>query len=185
MTDELATANNDYEAFWPSDLFTQGIGWVILTRFKSAGRRAEAGVFLIDVLCLGVKFAVYEAGTTDDYQQRIRAHYVDQFPMVPAEPCCARKLVQDAAQYALQLGFAPHPDYQKASRIFGGIDLSQCRQEFKFGHQGKPFYRRGPRETEARARSIIKHLQQRCGPGNFNYLVQLGTTAQINRYLDP
>ena len=82
--------------------------------------------------CLGVKFALYEGGQTEDYQQRIRAHYVDEFTMVPVEPCCARKLVQDAAQYALNLGFPPHPDYKKASRMFSGVDTSQCRQEFKF-----------------------------------------------------
>jgi len=170
-----------YEAIWPSDLFTQGVGWVIFTRFKSAGRRAETGVFLIDVFCLGAKFAVYEAGSTEDYRQRIRAHYVDQFPMVSAEPCCARKLVEQAAEYALRLGFAPHPDYRKTSRVFAGVQTCRCQQGYTFGCQGKPFYRRGPRETEARARSIIRQLQQRCGSGNFEYHVMLGSADQINQ----
>jgi hypothetical protein len=49
-----------HEALWPKDLFEHGIGWVIVARFKSAGERVEAGIFLVDVCCLGVKFAIYE-----------------------------------------------------------------------------------------------------------------------------
>ena len=172
-----------HEALWPSDLFTQGIGWVILARFKAAGRRVETGVFLVDVFCLGAKLAVYEEGDAEDYQRRIRDHYVGRFPMVPLEPDCARKLVEQAVQYAQSLGFAPHPDYKKAARVFGGLRAEPCPQEFTFGHQGKPFYRRGPRETEAQARRIVWQLEQRCGPGNFNYEVMLGTAQQINRFL--
>ena len=170
-----------FEALWPSDLFTQGIGWVILARFKPDGRRVESAVFLVDVFCLGVKLAVPEAGPPDDYQQRIRKHYLDQFPMVPTEPSCALKLLDRAAAYAGQLGFPPHPDYSKAIRPFRAVSTAPCGQEFAFGWKGKPFYRRGPRETEAQARQIVLRLQQRCGPGKFDYLVRLGDTADINR----
>lgn len=172
-----------HEALWPSDLFTQGLGWVIVARFKSGGHRVETGVFLVDVFCLGAKLAVYEDGDAQDYQQRIRDHYVQRFPMVPVEPCCARKLVEQAVAYARHFGFAPHPDYKQAARVFGGLQAAECPQEFTFGHHGKPFYRRGPRETEAQARHIVWHLQQRCGAGNFDYEVMLGTTDQINRFL--
>jgi hypothetical protein len=144
-----------HEALWPSDLFTQGIGWVIVARFKSGGQRAEAGIFLVDVFCLGAKLAVYEATDTEDYRRRIRDHYVSRFPMVPIEAVCARKLVEEAAQ---------------------------CAQEFTFGCKGKPFYRRGPRETEAQARQIVEHLQRRCGPGNFDCWVMLGEAEEINRF---
>lgn len=171
-----------HEAIWPKDLFAQGIGWVIVARFKSAGRRVEAGVFLVDVFCLGVKLAVYESGDTDDYHQRIRDHYQSKFPMAPVEPACARKLVEQAVGYAQNLGFLPHPDYRKAARVFGPLRAEQCPASFTFGHEGKPFYRRGPRETEQDARRIVQHLQTRCGEGNFHYLVRLGEAADIDRF---
>jgi hypothetical protein len=170
-----------FEALWPSDLFIQGIGWVILARFKPNGRRVEAGVFLVDVFCLGVKLAVFEACEPADYQQRIRNYYVDEFPMVATEPCAARKLLEQAVEYAGRIGFAPHPDYRKAMRPFQGLQAAQSSQEFAFGYRGKPFYRRGPRETDAQARQIVSRLQQRCGPGNFDYLVMLGDAADISR----
>ena len=37
-------------------------------------------------------------------------------------PTCARKLVEGAEAYARDLGFTPHPDYQRARQIFGDLD---------------------------------------------------------------
>ena len=186
MTDSLnpRVGHPKHEALWPADLFTQGIGWVIIARFKSGGKRVEAGVFLIDVLCLGAKLATYEDCDATDYSQRIREHYRSSFPMIAAEPACARKLVEQAAQYAKTLGFAPHPDYKKAARVFGGLRAEQCPQQFTFGREGKPFYRRGPRETEEQALRIVEHLDRRCGQGNYDYEVLLGETEDIDRFFE-
>jgi hypothetical protein len=174
-----------HEALWPKDLFDQGIGWVIIARFRAKGQRVQVGVFLVDVFCLGAKLAVYEDCELEDYHRRIREHYQASFPMIPVEPCCARKLVEQAVHYAQRLGLAPHPDYKKAARVFGGAQSAPCAQQFTFGYQGKPFYRRGPRETEAQALRIVRHLEECCGPGNFHYEVLLGDAGDITRALDP
>jgi len=173
-----------HEALWPKDLFENGIGWVIVARFKSAGQRVEAGVFLVDVFCLGVKWAAYESCDQQDYLNRIRGHYESEFSMVAVEPWCARKLVEQAAAYARGLGFAPHPDYKKATRVFGGIHAEQCAQHFTFGREGKPFYCRGPKETEEQAQRIVWQLEQRCGPGKYDYLLALGDSEDIGRALE-
>lgn len=173
-----------HEAFWPEDLFRQGIGWVLIARFKSAGRRVLAGVFLVDVFCLGVKMASYEKCDAQDYAQRIRDHYRSRFLMVPADPGCARQLVEQAVQYAQALGFAAHPDYKKATRVFEGLPAKQPPQPFAFGRNGKPFYCRGPKETEGHARRILWQLEKRCGPGNYDYLVALGDSRDTGRAFD-
>lgn len=173
-----------HEAFWPSDLFSQGLGWVIVSRFKAKGQRVEAGIFLVDVFCLGAKLAFYENCDIEDYRRRIRDHYQSSFPMVSVEPCCARKLVEQAVQYAQSLGLAPHADYKKAARVFGGVQAAQCGQQFTFACKGKPFYRRGPRETEAQALRIVRHLERCLGPGNYDYEVLLSDATDITRALD-
>ena len=58
--------------------------------------------------CLGVKLALYKDCDVDDYRLGICDHYLSNFPMVGTEPCCARKVVEQALQYAQGLGFAPH-----------------------------------------------------------------------------
>jgi hypothetical protein len=173
-----------HEALWSSDLFRQGLGWVVIARFKAKGQRVQAGIFLVDVFCLGAKLAVYEDCDIADYRRRIRDHYQSSFPMVSVEPCCARKLVEQAVQYAQSLGLAPHPDYKKAARAFRGVQAAQCAQQFTFGCKGKPFYRRGPRETEAQALRIVHHLEKCLGPGNYDYEVLLGEAKHITRALD-
>ena len=99
-----------HEALWPKNLFEAGIGHVIVARFKSGGERVEAGLFLVDVFCLGVKNAFYEMCDKADYMERVRGYYDREFEMLPVEPECARKLVEGSIQYAHNLGFAPHPD---------------------------------------------------------------------------
>jgi hypothetical protein len=180
----LANRPPTHEALWPTNLFEIGIGWVIVARFKSAGQRVEAGVFLVDVCCRGVKLAHYESCDRRDYLERVRGHYQSDFPMAFVEPWCARKLVEQANQYARELGFLPHPDYKKAARVFGGLHAEQCSQNFTFGRNGKPFYVRGPRETEEQARCTLQQLERRCGPGNYDFLVALGNAEDINRVLE-
>jgi len=128
--------------------------------------------------------AFYESGDRPDYLERIRGHYQSEFPMVAVEPWCARKLVEQAAEYARGLGFAPHPDYKKAARVFGGLRVAQCAQHFSFGREGKPFYCRGPRETEEQARRIVWQLETSRGPGNYDYVVALGNAEDISRAIE-
>lgn len=87
------------------------------------------------------------------------------------EPCCARKLVEDAVEYASKLGIPPHPDYKKGCRVFGGISVADCDQEFEFGNDGKPFFMQGPYDSPKKVARIMSLLTDRCGEGNFHYLL--------------
>jgi hypothetical protein len=130
-----------------------------------------------------VKLALYEDCDVDDYRQRIRDHYLSNLPMVGTAPCCARKVVEQALHYAQGSGFAPHPDYKEAHE-----SLEDC--ELRSVLKSSPLVTRaslsigGPRETEEQARRIVWHLQQRCGSGNFDYLIMLGEAADIDRFFE-
>jgi len=150
------------------------MGSLIVARFKSGGTRVEAGVFLLDVWCLGVKSAFYATFDRDAYVRDFRADYISRFDMVNLEPACARKLVEQARDYALDLGFAPHPDAKQAARVFGGISAAECTSSFTFGHEGKPHYFAGPRATAEQSRRIVLQLAKRCGAGNFHVTLPVG-----------
>jgi hypothetical protein len=72
-----------------------------------------------------------------------------QFAPFTTENDARSKVVEQAVQYAQGLGFAPHPDYKKAARVFGGLRAEQCSQKFTFGHKGKPLYRRAAYQENA------------------------------------
>ena len=159
------------EALRSAKLFDSGCGYLVVTRFKADGR-VEAGFFLLDVFCLGVKDAGFHRfSCVADYQESLLDRFFYDEDPVRMTPAAARKLVEDAVSYARGLGFSPGVDYKKASRVFGGITTADCDEEFVFGKDDKPFYIQGPSDPPARAERILRALEARCGEGGYHYIV--------------
>ena len=174
------------EAFRSPGLFEDGIGYVCVSRFKSGGR-VEAGVFLLDVFCLGVKDAVFEHFVSvEEYKD-----FLDDLFSEGSEemtPAAARKLVEQAVAYATSLGIAPAGDYKKGCRVFGGIHAEDWPGEFTFGKDGKPFFISGPNDSPARCQKILSLLEAHCGPGNYDFLIPeepLDTDSEEDGYEGP
>ena len=159
------------EAFRSAKLFDSGCGYLVVSRFKADGR-VESGFFLLDVFCLGVKdagFCCFYSMT--DYQENLLDRLFPDQDRVQITPAAARKLAEDAVSYARGLGFSPGADYEKASRVFGGITTADCDEQFMFGKDDKPFYIQGPSESPAHVERILRALEARCGEGGYHYIV--------------
>jgi hypothetical protein len=160
-----------HECLVPDSLFEKGIGNLAFSRALPDGSIGLA-MFLLDVFCLGVKNALFVLLTRQKYAQRV-GHWPPPETLRPMAPACFRKLVEGGVAYARNLGFEPHADYAVASQIFGSVEAAACSTDFKYGHEGKPFYVSGPNETEAQASAIVKHLERRLGQGNYEFLVAM------------
>lgn len=156
------------EAFVSRDLFEVGIGTVVFTRFRNS--KAEAGVFLLDVFCLGVKSAFYLNVHELEYPERILDRALPEAQRKPIDPPSARKLVEGAEAFARSLGFPPHADYRKACRVFGGTKAEDAAESFSFGRNGKPFYVQGPSESIEKCLRVLKQLKAHCGEGKFDFV---------------
>ncbi len=168
----LATSAPIHECLTAAEMFTSGMGTVIVSRAMPDGR-IGASFFLLDVYCLGVKNAYFLPMLREEYEYRL-GDVAQNETLTPIQPACARTLVEDAEAYAQDLGFSPHPDYQLAKRIMGDIDASACSTHFTFGKDGQPFFIAGPHDTPRRIDKIIETLTRRCGQGGFHYLLPLG-----------
>jgi hypothetical protein len=158
------------DALRSAKLFDSGCGYLIVSRFKADGR-VEAGFFLLDVFCLGVKDAgFYRFSSVADYQESLLDRFFRDEDPVRMTPAAARKLTENAVSYARGLGFSPGIDYKKASRVFGGITTAGCDEEFVFGKDGKPLYIQGPSDPPARVERILRTLEARCGEGGYHYI---------------
>lgn len=156
---------------WASaDVWTQGLGWVCLSR-ELPGSSVAFGVFLVDRFCLGVKNALADISGRFTYDSRIIRQLRGSAPARDLSPAAARKLVEGSVAYAAALGLHPHPDYHKAKLVFGDIDAGECTEEFEFGKDGKPFFIAGPDDTPERCRLILHNLEQACGPDGFHYTI--------------
>lgn len=161
-----------YECVVPDSTFEIGIGNLLFSRSLGGGRLAVS-TFLVDAYCLGIKNALYSINSEVQY-----AHYLSEMgsdaTLRRIDPCCFRKLIEGAITYARDLGFEPHHDYARVSRIFGDVDGAECAETFQYGEQGKPHYIRGPNENQADVRRIIERLRHRVGDGNFNFTLMPG-----------
>jgi hypothetical protein len=161
-----------HAAYVGDSVSTQGIGHAIIARKLPDGRIA-AGVFLVDIYCLGVKNAFLMVQSPFEFEDTIETRF-EENDLKSVKPAYARKLIDDSIAYARDLGFKPHPDFRDASVVLGDIDPGECSETFTFGHKGKPFYISGPNHSEATARRIVAHLRNRCGPDGFHYMVGIG-----------
>jgi hypothetical protein len=140
-----------------AEIWENGIGDLAIARQESEGQFVF-GFFLVDVFCLGVKNAMWRAGTLGDFEELI--HHIEQNQtMRPISPACLVKIVKGAVEYAQSYGFAPHADYRRASMLLEGIDPATCTQEFTFGHEGRPLYIQGPHESPAEVMAIVDRVQ--------------------------
>ncbi len=153
-----------------SVLFESGIGHIIVARELPSGLLG-CGYFLIDPFCLGVKDAFYIEMEEDELLSRLDEQE-DLQKFVDVGLAHARKLVRDAAAYAAGLGLAAAKDTATVEAIFGDVDAGACAETFTFGKDGKPFYVTGPLDTPARIRVVTRTLQDRCGTGGWDYMIQ-------------
>jgi hypothetical protein len=162
---------HSHEAMRSANLFDCGCGHLVVSRFRADGS-VEAGFFLLDVYCLGVKDAGYHHFfSMADYQESLLDRLFPDGNPVRMTPAAARKLTENAISYARGFGFSPGADYRKASRVLGGITTADCAEQFVFGKDGKPLYIQGPSDSPARVGRILRALEARCGEGGYHYIV--------------
>ena len=148
------------ESLVSAELWSEGLGYLAIAR-QDAGGMLVFGIYLVDVLCLGVKDAFWRTGA-EDFKEVIR-HMDETQKMVPIPPAGLVKIVRGAVEFAQGFGFPPHPDFRHAARLLEGIDPAEYPQELTFGRNGRPFYMQGPYETPAQAMAIAQRVEEAGG----------------------
>jgi hypothetical protein len=161
-----------HECVVQTNLFELGLGEVFVTRRLPDGKLGVS-VFLVDVFCLGVKNAFFRVVAEDEYDSMKQSIVRSGRNLERIHQSCAKKLLQGAVEYAKNLGFSAHPDYKKAAPLFGNSEASVCPVHYDYGKNGKPYYFRGPNESISEAKKIVNKLQDKCGEGGFEFMIQL------------
>ena len=146
------------EALIPEQLWEDGIGQLILARREAEGQLIY-GVYLVDVFCLGVKDAFWQAGSPGQFKELVeKINENSGQKLKPATPAALVKIIQGAVEFAKSFGFAPHSDYRHTAMLLSGIDPAACLEEYAFGKNGKPVYFQGPYESVAQATAIRQRI---------------------------
>ncbi|MBW0011530.1 MAG: helix-turn-helix domain-containing protein, partial [Pseudonocardiales bacterium] len=138
------------------------VGVVVARRHRP--RRVSVCGYLVDVYCLGVKNALGPDVMNDrDLPAFLRMFFSafgDATAPIEAPLDLARHLVWGALDYARELGFPPHPDFQPTS---GHLGTWQETSDITFGRDGVPFYVGGPYDN---AVAVTRTLTRSVGDGN-------------------
>jgi len=145
-----------------------GITFVLVCRTRDDGL-TDVGAFLVDLYCLGVKDAFFEAEMSKAELDTLLIERLPEEFRERIHPACAKKLIEGAIDYAETLGFAPHRDYRKARKVLSSLDAAACPREFTYGCDGRPCYVRGLNDSEERTDRILAILDARLGPDGFDY----------------
>ncbi|MFA5262509.1 MAG: UPF0149 family protein [Opitutaceae bacterium] len=159
-----------FEAWIASGWSEQGIANVIVSRTRSDGC-VDAGFFLVDAWCLGIKDAFLFENAPPSMLQEVLDEQIPATTRERIHPACAKRLIDGAIAYADKLGFLPCKDFKKARKALSGLDASSCDQTFTFGKNGKPCFVAGPNDTQERIDKILRVLTARLGPDGFTYIV--------------
>jgi hypothetical protein len=149
------------------------VGVVVARRHRP--RRVSVCGYLVDVYCLGVKNALGPEVMNDrDLPAFLRTFFSafgDATVPIEAPLELARHLVWGAVDYARELGFRPHPDFQPAA---GHLGTWQETSDITFGRDGVPFYVQGPHDN---ATAIMRTLAESVGEGNFHFIAPVGAAV--------
>jgi hypothetical protein len=155
-----------YEAFITKDGRKHGLSNVVVAHIDDNGD-TDAGFFLVDSFCLGVKDAFRMDDLIKDELQEIMEERFPEDSMERMHPAWAKKFIEGAVIYAGNLGFAPHRDYRKARRVLSGINDGLCTEMFVYGEGGRPHYIQGALDDDVRAAHINTLLRSRFGKNGY------------------
>ena len=166
--EDLAT-----EADIEADIFDEALGGLtIVTVTRQAGyNRLIACTYLVDPWCLGIKNVMGPRQVNQaDYKQFVARTY-SMFPSMVTRTITleqAQAVVFSSLEYAEQLGFDPHPDFEQARAHLGKWD---GKLRIECGKDGEPFYIDGPYDDP---QAVLATLTKSVGEGNFTYIASMG-----------
>lgn len=115
------------------------------------------------------------------YEEQV-SHMAGFIPLNRVSLDDAAKVIAEGIAYAKQFGFPPHRDYAKAAPFLEGAVPENSHLTVRLGGpEGKPIFVAGPNDD---ARKIVQLLTRRVGQGNFNYIVPIPASSEINRIED-
>ncbi len=153
--------------FWKEE----GLARILLSRKQPDGAFVF-GVYMVDILCLGLKITFCNANFSSPKYDELKAGiFQDTDPVICPVPL-ARRIVYGAIEYASKLGFKPQGDFERSKHVLGEEDESTLGPgtEVEFGKDGKPFFIAGPDDE---AELVIKKLEAKLGSGNYDFVTSL------------
>ncbi len=147
-----------------------GLAQISVARKHTNGNITSC-LYLVDLLCLGVKDTHYMFNSTP-YEYREQQDAIDErTSLKPVKYELVHNIILAGIEFAEEFGFAPHKDYTSITQFMLEEDNDDIElMEIECGMDGKPAYVRGPFDTDAKMKQIISRLEKTAGKDNYTII---------------
>jgi len=152
----------------------KGLATIVVSRRQPDGD-ILFGVYLVDILCLGLKNTFCNADFSPSrYRTDVVGGASGAEPLVPCSRELAHQIIYGAIRFARQFGFEPQKDFQLSQYVLDEAESVAPNPDLEFGRKGQPLFIAGPEDDVPR---ILRQLEATAGRGSFRYLY--GTESPI------
>lgn len=162
-----------YECRVNPDWQKVGTASVMIAR-KHANGNLTYGMYLVDVLCLGVKESYYRFNADpDDYKEMLES--MIDLDMQVCEYNLIHNLMYAAIEFASDYGFKPAKEYTSVSQFLLEEDTDDIElMEIECGREGRPVYVITEEYSDVEINQTISVLERTAGKGNFDVIYEAG-----------
>lgn len=156
-----------YKCFISDEWEDVGMAIVVVTR-QQGGEKLVVGLYLVDVWCLGLKDTHFHFRMDNyEFENEFLPNVYRGNNHEEIDEGFAQNLIYGAIEYAEDLGFAPHKDFNLTEYILDPVEGLEVI-DIEFGKNGIPHYTAGSNDNVDR---ILNVLSQNVGVGNFHYTI--------------
>lgn len=156
-----------FECWVNSEWDENGMANILVGR-KHTNGNITAGMYLVDLKCLGVKDAHYWFNIAEYEFREILEYAMESMEMEECSYTLAHNIIYAGLEYAEDYGFKPHKDFTSVAQYILDEDSDDIElMEINCGLDGKPAYVRGPYDSWAKMEGIVEQLEKTAGPGNY------------------
>lgn len=150
---------------WKED----GIAHITVARKHNTGNYT-VGMYLIDLKCLGVKDAQYFFNISPFEYRDLIDETKKNIDIEKVDYTLVHNIIYAGIEFAEDYGFRPHKDFTVAEYILEEDSEDIELIEIECGKDNKPFFLRGPLDSDQRAKQIIAQLEKTAGSGNYTFV---------------
>ncbi len=153
-----------YKCYINSDWEKSSLANIFVLR-KHSNQNITCGVYLVDMMCLGIKDSFYYFNYDENkFLQELLKGFSN---FVSADYNLVHNIIFGALAFADDYGFAPAKEWKVSQYILEEDDDHIPIIDLEFGDNGVPVYYVGPNDDENKIKLITNTLKRTAGEGNY------------------
>jgi len=162
-----------YECWLSEEWENRGMATIIIARRHTNGNITFC-LYLVDLLCLGVKDTGYKFNVTETEYRDFLERYLDRMEIEMIDYALVHNIILSGVEFAEEYGFKPHKDFTSVTEFMLEEDNDDIELiEIECGKDGKPMYVQGPYDDDVKANKIMKQLEHSAGVGNYDFIKEV------------